>query len=380
MGHIGLPLGILLAYETSSRVTLVDFNLQHKASVLLGKMPYKEYGIEPVLQSVLDNQLLAITDDYRLTSECDVIIVCIGTPVDEYLSPVLKPFASCIDMLAKNAPRDALIVIRSSIYPGAFKSFYKQLTNKGFKHVAYCPERIVQGHALNELRSLPQIISGYDELTLKKAADLFGAFAPSTIVSSVEEAELSKLFSNAWRYIQFAVANQFSMIASEYGCDFESIRNIMTINYPRNRDLPGSGFTAGPCLYKDTAQLSAFYGNQFQLGQAAISINEGYPSFIVSHYLREFDISKLTVGILGMAFKPGVDDTRDSLSFKLKKILEFKGAKVLCSDAYIDRADWLSADSLVKQSDLIIVATPHPQYAKLNFQNKPVIHASPQRG
>ena len=150
-----------------------------------------------------------------------------------------------------------------------------------------------------------------------------------------EEAELAKLFTNTWRYIKFATANQLYMMANDFGLDYERIRAAVAHNYPRAADLPGAGFAAGPCLFKDTMQLAAFNNNNFLLGQASVTINEGLPLYVVARIEQRFDLSTMTVGILGMAFKAGSDDTRSSLSYKLKRILRFKAAQVLCHDPYV---------------------------------------------
>ena len=378
MGHIGLPLGILLA-DKDFEVNLLDSNLSNASRVLSGDMPYVEHDIEPILQAVLKNQKLNITDSYEVLRDSEVVIVCIGTPVDEYMAPIIDGFMDCINKISLYAPKDAHVVIRSSIFPGCFEQIDKKLRNKGFSCISYCPERIVQGYAVREISSLPQIISAYDPISIQKASDLFKVLTKQIITATPKEAELAKLFSNSWRYLQFAATNQFSMIAAQYGVEYENVRNIMRSGYDRNKNLPSEGFAAGPCLLKDTYQLFSFYGNQFQLGQAAININEGYPQFFVDHFLSKFDLSKKTVGILGMAFKPSVDDCRDSLSFRLKKILIFKGATVLCSDQFSSRDGWFEAEDLIDKSDILIVATPHPQYDKLNFYNKPVFHVSPGR-
>ena len=147
------------------------------------------------------------------------------------------------------------------------------------------------------------------------------------ITTSIKEAELIKLFSNAWRYIQFATANQFYMISENFGVDYNQVRSAMVDGYERAEKLPSAGFAAGPCLLKDTMQLSAFYNNNFLLGHTAMMVNEGLPNFIVEDLRKRYDIGKTTVGILGMAFKADIDDVRDSLSFKLGKILLFHGRK-----------------------------------------------------
>tara|TARA_Y100000031_G_C8115741_1_gene335762 strand:- start:248 stop:862 length:615 start_codon:yes stop_codon:yes gene_type:complete len=176
------------------------------------------------------------------------------------------------------------------------------------------------------------------------------------------EAELVKLFSNAWRYIQFAVANQFYMMAHNFKVDYDKVRSATREGYERAYSLPGAGFAAGPCLLKDTMQLSAFNSNNFLLGHAAMMINEGLPNFIVDDLRKRYELSKTKVGILGMAFKADIDDIRDSLSYKLGKILRFHGAQVYYSDEYTKDPTFIPKEKLIESSDVIIVAVPHSAY------------------
>jgi len=232
-------------------------------------------------------------------------------------------------------------------------------------HLAYCPERIVQGYAVQELEKLPQIVAGFSEYAIEQASELFNKIASKIIKSTMGEAELVKLYSNSWRYIQFAIANQFYMIANDFGEDYDQIRDIMIDGYDRAKGLPSAGFAAGPCLVKDTMQLASFNNNQFLLGQAAMNVNEGLPNYIVNNLKKEHDLDKKTVGILGMAFKADVDDTRDSLSYKLGKLLRFEGAKVLYSDEFANNPDFSSINNLIKFSDIIIIGAPHSIYKGL---------------
>ena len=184
------------------------------------------------------------------------------------------------------------------------------------------------------------------------------------------EAELAKLFSNAWRYIQFGIANQFYMISKDYGEDYNNIRDIMTDGYERTKGLPASGFAAGPCLLKDTMQLSSFYNNRFLLGQAAMNINEGLPNYIIKKLQDCMDLENKKIGILGMAFKADVDDIRDSLSYKLRKILIFNGAKVFCSDPFVKDPDFINIKDLIRNCDLIIIGSPHTAYKNIDLKGK----------
>jgi UDP-N-acetyl-D-mannosaminuronic acid dehydrogenase len=195
-----------------------------------------------------------------------------------------------------------------------------------------------------------------------------------------EEAELAKLFTNAWRYIKFATANQLYMIANDFGLDYDRIRSAVTQNYPRASDMPGAGFSAGPCLFKDTMQLAAFNNNNFHLGQASVMINEGLPLYVVARLEQRFDLSMMTVGILGMSFKAESDDTRSSLSYKLKRILKFKARHVLCHDPYVSGDPELaSLDQVLAEANLLIISTPHSVYANLH-PDVPVVDISNLRG
>ena len=175
-----------------------------------------------------------------------------------------------------------------------------------------------------------------------------------------------------WRYIKFATANQLYMMANDQGLDFEKIRQGLSEDYPRAADMPAAGFAAGPCLFKDTMQLAAYNQNNFPLGHAAMAVNEGMPLYLVHRLEQRFDLAKMTVGILGMAFKGGSDDIRSSLSYKLKRLLAFKAAEVLCTDPYVTADEnLLPLEEVLARSDLLVIAAPHPEYGQLRT-GKPV--------
>jgi UDP-N-acetyl-D-mannosaminuronic acid dehydrogenase len=261
-----------------------------------------------------------------------------------------------------------LVVLRSTAYPNTTIKLQKFFDEQGKKvDVAFCPERIVQGYALKELSELPQIVSATSARGLEKAKKLFSHLTSDIVVAETTEAEYAKLFTNAWRYIKFSAANQFFMLVNEAGLDFSKVYKAMTHNYKRAMDMPMAGFAAGPCLFKDTAQLSASNNNDFALGNAAILVNEGLPFYVVKKLKNKYALKDKTIGILGMAFKADIDDTRDSLSYKLKDLLEFETKRVYCSDPYVKDPSFLDAKELIKKSDIIILATPHKQYANLEI-------------
>ena len=188
------------------------------------------------------------------------------------------------------------------------------------------------------------------------------------------EAEFAKLFGNAYRYIEFAATNQFYLIAQAAGVDYQRILAAMKHNYPRAKNIPKPGYAAGPCLMKDTMQLSAFARNEFSLGNAAMLINEGLPLHVIGDLRRRYDLGKMTVGLLGMAFKSEIDDARASLSYKFKKVLNGLAREVLTTDPFVTiDPDLLPLDEVIARSDILILCTPHLGYKSADLKGKPVV-------
>ena len=373
-GHVGLPLSIVFASK-NQRVLIYDLNLEAMDAIRGGHMPFMELGAESLLQSVLAKGLLAFTNQAEDIANARVIIITIGTPVDEFLNPSLRVMTRCLDELLPFLSEDQLVVIRSTVYPGVTESMAKYALSKGKRlQLAFCPERIVEGHAIEELQTLPQIVSGTTAEAEDEAAALFRLIAPEVVRLAPIEAELAKVFTNAYRYIQFAVTNQFYMIASAAKLDYYRILDGMKRNYPRSKDFPLAGFAAGPCLFKDTMQLASFYRNQFGLGFQAMLVNEGMPQFIVDRLDATNPLDQMTVGLLGMAFKAESDDPRFSLSYKLKKILMFRAKAVLTTDPYVKNDPaLLGLDEVIRRSDVLILCVPHNAYRGLNLEHKVVV-------
>jgi UDP-N-acetyl-D-mannosaminuronic acid dehydrogenase len=370
-GRVGLPLGIALA-SRGKTVTLYDINATAVETVNAARLPFAEDGAaEPLASAVTGGRLRASTDPASVGTAENIVII-VGTPVDEHLNPDIGAVPRAIETCAEYLRDGQLLVLRSTVHPGVTALTERLLQRRGLDvDVAFCPERIAEGHAMTELFELPQIVSGRGERAIARASALFGVLTEEIVPLIPEEAELAKLFTNTWRYIKFAAANQFWMMANDAGLDFERIRHAIRHEYPRAADLPGPGFAAGPCLFKDTMQLAAFNNNHFVLGHSAMLINEGLPLYVVSSLEARFDLSKMTVGILGMAFKGGSDDARESLAYKLRKILLLKANETLCTDPYIVDERFTPLDEVLERADLLVIASPHPQYRDLRT-DKPV--------
>jgi UDP-N-acetyl-D-mannosaminuronic acid dehydrogenase len=363
-GRVGLPLGLALA-ESGLAVTLYDRDAFAVDRVRAAKMPFFEREADAALERLIPTDRLHVTTESQSVSEAEHVIVVVGTPVDEHLNPDPSSVLNVIEGLLDQLRDGQHLVLRSTVYPGV-TGMVEKLLKAAHRtiDVSFCPERLAEGRALEELRTLPQLVSARTERAVRRAEQLFGGVSPKLIRLEVEEAELAKLFTNTWRYIKFAAANQLFMIANDFGLDFARIRAALKEDYPRAADMPGPGLAAGPCLLKDTMQLAAFNNNNFTLGHASMTINEGLPMYMVARIEREFEIADMTVGILGMAFKAESDDTRSSLSYKLKRLLRFRAQRVLCTDPYVVTDDELwPLDDVLAESDLLVIATPHEAYA-----------------
>ena len=261
-GHVGLPLAAAFAKE-GKKVVINDIN--EKAIELISdcKVPFLEEGLEDVLEATVEKTLF-LSADKKVISESEYVVIVVGTPVDEHLNPIFSGLKSFFDDIIPFLRDGQTIILRSTLYPGITEKLNQMLSTLDKKlDVCFCPERILEGKSMEELYSLPQIVSSFNEKAIPKVSELFSLLTKDIIIVKPLEAELAKLFTNTWRYIQFAAANQFYMMAEEYGADFYKIHHAMTYNYKRTKDFPKAGFAAGPCLFKDCMQLSAFSDNSF---------------------------------------------------------------------------------------------------------------------
>jgi UDP-N-acetyl-D-mannosaminuronic acid dehydrogenase len=210
-GHVGLPLGLAFA-DSGRKVALFDTNLEAVDKVRSGKMPHQEPGAASVLARTLGNGTLS-----------EHLVVVIGTPVDEHLNPDPQAVVTALDAVADQLVDGQILILRSTVFPGVTRLVERLVERLGRSiDVAFCPERIAEGRAMEELHSLPQIVAARTEQAFDRASALFGSLTDAIVRVEPEEAELAKLFTNSYRYIKFAAANQLYMMANDYGLDYES--------------------------------------------------------------------------------------------------------------------------------------------------------------
>ena len=373
-GHIGLPFSLTFAHK-GLNVIAYDLNQTALELIAKGKVPFMEEGAEDLLAEALSLKKITFSSDASVVSSAKTIVVTIGTPVDEFMNPEFRGIQNVFRTLLPFIKNEQLVILRSTVYPGTTDWLGGFLNSMGRSPlISFCPERVVQGKAIAEILSLPQIVSGTTPEAEEAASRLFNFIGVEIVRLSPMEAEFAKLFSNAYRYILFAIANQFYMICNSSNVDYERVLDGVKYKYPRLEGLPGAGFAAGPCLFKDTMQLNSFSKNAFFLGQAAMNVNEGLVLYIVDCIESMVDLKQTTVGLLGMAYKSDNDDMRSSLSYKMKKLVGFKAKNVLTTDPYVPNDPELKPlEVVINESDILLLCVPHGQYKHMDTKGKRVI-------
>lgn len=364
-GHVGLPLALVLA-DHGNDVVGIDINEGAVEEVNGGHMPFYEEGADALLKKCLISGNFRMTTDLSRVGKADVIIIILGTPVDENFNPILSGLVRLIDNLCPFLHEGQQIVLRSTVSPGTTDRVKKTIEKKtGMAEgedfdLVYAPERVLQGKAISEIKHLPHVIGAYSEESFEKIGRFFETFSGANQhYMEPVEAEIGKLITNMTRYVGFALANEFHMIADLHGANINKVIDACNDNYPR-LNLPGPGpNVGGPCLFKDGWFLIEKVPFN-DLIVTSFRINEGMPAQIVARLDEDESIE--SVAILGMAFKANSDDTRNSVSYKLKKQLEFRGYDVRCVDPHVSGCeDW----SALKGADALVLMTPHKEFADL---------------
>lgn len=374
IGRVGLPLALVLANEGFT-VYGIGRDKSKIDVINKGKMPFMEEGATTLLKRTIGKNFFATTD-YTPIDTCDYIILTLGTPVDENMNPVLDQINSSIDKIKPYIRPGQTLILRSTVSPRTTQ--YVQtileeiegiIVGKNF-FLAFCPERISEGHSLEEIKSIPQIIGGVDRKSTKKADELFRAFGVDTILTDDTSAELAKLFTNMYRYINFAIANEFMVLAHNYHKDIYEIVNLVNYKYKRG-GLSIPGLTGGPCLFKDGFFLISDLPF-IDLIATSWKINESMPLFLTKLIRERMKLKGKKAVILGLSFKAEIDDIRESLSFKVRKALIREKAKITLHDPYIK--NYINQEieedvyAAVKDADLIFIATNHKVYKSLDMK------------
>ena len=369
LGRVGLPLGLVFA-EAGMQVVGLDVDQAMLDRLELGTMPFWEEGGQALLTRHLGKSFQPTADGTRL-GECDYIVLTLGTPVDSNMDPDMSQIDRALNSISAHLRAGQTIILRSTVSPGTTRWVLAKIEDEfGLRvgtdvFLAFCPERIAEGRALEELTSIPQIIGGVDAESTAHAVRLFERLGVECLATDDVSAELAKLFTNMYRYISFAIANEFMIIAGQWKRDINHIVNLVNHGYRRG-GLALPGFSAGPCLFKD----GFFLVNQIpfnELISTAWKINESVPLFLVAALRERYELRNKKAVILGAAFKANSDDSRQSLSYKVKKALLRERAHVTMHDPHIAGLDQDLA-VVLKDADVVFVATNHAAYKKLGLE------------
>lgn len=368
IGRVGLPLALVFA-EKNFFVYGVDVDKNKVLLVNSGKMPFIEEGADALLEKWRGKNFIATTDLQFATQNSETIILTLGTPVDEHLNPIFTQIEAVIRSIVPNLRPDQLIVLRSTVSPGTTEYIKRYIeANTKWKvgediFLAFCPERIAEGKSIEEIPEIPQIIGTLDKKSAEKAEELFLKLTQKIVHSDARSAELAKLYCNMYRYINFAIANEFMMIAQQHERDIYEILTLVNKEYKRG-GLRSPGFSAGPCLYKD----GFFLVNKTPFAElitTAWKINESVPAYLIEEIKKQISLVNKKIVILGLAFKKNIDDNRNSLAYRAKKICLAEGAKVALHDPYLEPCD---LSNLLKGADVVIIAMDHDAYKELTLE------------
>jgi UDP-N-acetyl-D-mannosaminuronic acid dehydrogenase len=370
LGRVGLPLSCVLTNR--GFVTYgVDVNKDLLSSVSKSISPFDDSELQKSLEQANKSGRFEVVDNIKkISKEIDVIIITVGTPTKNNNVDYSQLY-SALNEICKLGLKDKLIILRSTMPPGTtvdiispyLESKTKLKKGQDF-FLAVCPERILEGHAIKEINDLPEIIGGVNEASDEMATSVFKSINQEKEIlhTSVSGAELAKLFANVYRYINFAIANEFAIWAERYGLDANEIIKIANFKYPRS-NIPKPGFAGGPCLSKDGTFLD---NNTTSSGiiSTAFKLNESIPQHVVNNIKNHVtNLLNKKISVLGLSFKANSDDLRDSPSVKLVEILKSFGADVIVHDPHVK--DTASLKEALEKPDIVILSTNHREFENL---------------
>jgi UDP-N-acetyl-D-mannosaminuronic acid dehydrogenase len=364
LGRVGLPFALYLA-QRGHTVQGIDSNADTVAALRAGRMPFREEGGQDALSATLGERFFP-GSELRALREVETVIITLGTPVDDFNNPVFLPIENLLRAALPHLRPGQLLVLRSTVAPGATEHLGRLIERTtSFKigrdlFLATCPERIAEGKSFSELPEVPQIVGGVDPASSERAAEFFRLVTPTVLMLDSRSAELAKLFCNMYRYIDFAVSNEFMMIAAQHGREVYPIIDAVNHGYKRG-GIKSPGLAGGPCLYKD----GFFLINKIpynELIASAWKIHETTPAYLIEQARAYKAIDGAKTAILGLTFKKNIDDTRNSLAFKLKKLLLAEGADVHLHDPFIPSE---TRDDALRDADFVFVAINHDAFQDL---------------
>jgi len=364
LGRIGLPLALSFA-DRGLDVIGVERQDAVLDQVAAGHMPFRETGTPELLERVLRAGHFERTKVVQEATRAEHIVLTLHTPSYSHIEIDMSQVRGVIDDLLPVLREGHSLILRSTVAPGTTEwvaGYIEQ--RRGFKvgeelFVSHVPERIAENHFLEEIASLPCIVGGVGEGSSARAAELFEVFGTEIVQTTPVQAELAKIWTNILRYTQFALPNLLMMECEQYGANVFDVIDLINHDYPRG-GIARPGLTAGACLRKDFT-FSEERSSAPGMLLAVSRVHETVPIFLVKGLKSRLggSLRDLKVAVLGLTFKRDSDDVRDSLSFKLVRLLERELAHVARHDPHVPSDPFSTA---VEGADAVVVATNHSSF------------------
>jgi len=365
LGYVGLPLALLLKKK---RIDVIGIDIDKKKNELINQQ------ISPIKGIILYEKIES-TDDFNKINDRDVIVVCVPTPINEENKPDFNPLINSAKEISKYFKENALIVIESTVSPGACEEIVKPILGKRKYLLAHCPERIDPGNRKFNVENIPRVVGGVDKESLDKAYSFYKLIidAEITKLSSLKAAEATKIMENSFRDINIAFMNEMAKSFDKLGIDIlEVIKGASTKPFAFLPHYPGCG-VGGHCIAVDPYYLierarEDGFNHKFLL--LAREINNSMPKYTVSKLLRGLreinkKIEDVKITVLGLAYKANIDDIRESPALKIIEELKKINANFIAYDPYLlERSDAKKLDEALS-SDVLIIATSHNEFLNI---------------
>jgi UDP-N-acetyl-D-mannosaminuronic acid dehydrogenase len=366
LGRVGLPLALTFA-DCGHDVVGVDKERGVLDAIEAGRMPFHETGTQEVLDRVLPSGRLKLSQRIQAAAEADHIVLTLGTPAFSHIEIDISQIRSVVDELLPLLRDGQSILLRSTVAPRTTEwvaGYIEQ--RRGFTvgedlFVAHVPERIAENHFIEEIYSLPCIIGGVGRGSGERAASLFECFGTEISQTTPVQAELAKIWTNILRYTEFALPNLLMMNCEQYDANVFEVIELINHDYPRG-GIGRPGLTAGTCLRKDFT-FSEERSNAPGMLLAVSRVHESVPLFLVEGLKRRLggSLRDCKVAVLGLTFKRNSDDLRDSLAFKLVRLLERELAHVARHDPHAPVA-LEPIDAALDGAKAVVIATNHSEF------------------
>ncbi len=392
LGYVGLPLSFQFA-RSGVTVLGLDIDTSKVDALNQGKSYIKHIPSETVAEAVRSGTFSASTDFSRI-KEVDSVIICVPTPLNKNREPDISYILDTGKSIARHLRKGVLVVLESTTYPGTTDEDLREVLEIGSGleagrdfHLAFSPEREDPGNPDSKVAIIPKVVGGYTPACLAKAVELYSTAIKKLVpVSSCRVAEATKLLENTFRGVNIALVNELKVVYSAMGIDvWEVINAAKTKPFGFMPFYPGPGL-GGHCIPIDPFYLTwkaREYGQNTRFIELAGEINTGMPAYVIHRVSdalneRQRAVKGSKVLILGLAYKPNVDDERESPSYALMEMLKTRGATVAYYDPYVpvvrptrEHAHWTGTKSVewnqatVADFDLVLIATNH---ACINYQ------------